>query len=341
MSILNSLSKPSHSDLFSHLYIEQSVLHEPLTKEIRAKFSKSKVIIIKHYKDVFNRPNQDFALQSRSKNLILARRTAPFLYEGSYYSDGFEYENFFYTPSILGCLYDCEYCYLSGMYNSANSVFFVNTADFFDALTPYLDKPTLIAISYDTDTLAIESITSHTKAWIEHAQMNPNLHLEIRTKSANFKAIRSLPCSDQIVLAWTLSPQKIIDLYEHKTPSLDSRLKSIKEAVEAGWKVRVCIDPVIYNEEFHELYLPLIDKLFSTIEPDKLFQLTLGSFRMSSTHLKRIKKLRRSDIAFYPYDVKEGIVSYGKKIEQEILHVMTQKALKYIPKTRIRTWQLQ
>lgn len=338
---MNVSSKPSHCDFFSHLYIEESVKDVPLTKEIIKKFSKSKIITIQHYKDIFNRPNQDFAVQSRSKNLILARREAPFLYKGSYYSDGFEYENFFYTPSILGCLYDCQYCYLSGMYNSANSVFFVNTEDFFNALTPHLEKPTLVAISYDTDTLAIESITSHTKEWIEHAQENPNLHLEVRTKSANFKAIRSLPPSDQVVLAWTLSPQKIIELYEHKTPSLDKRLNSIKEATDAGWKVRVCIDPVIYNEEFDELYPPLIDKLFSAIEPDKLFQLTLGSFRMSSAHLKRIKKLGRSDIAYYPYEVKEGIVSYGKTLEQHILHVMLDKATKYIPPERIRTWQLQ
>lgn len=338
---MNHLLKPSHCDFFSHLYIEESVKEEALTWKIMQKFSNSKIIFIKHYKDVFNRPNQDFGVQSKSKNLILARRETPFLYEGSYYSDGFEYEHFFYTPSILGCLYDCEYCYLSGMYNSANSVFFVNTQDFFDTVLPYLNKPTLIAISYDTDTLAIESLTSHTKEWIAFAQNHPNLHLEVRTKSANFKAIKSLQSNDNIVLAWTLSPQKIIDLYEHKTPSLEKRLSSIKEAIDAGWRVRVCIDPVIYNEEFNELYPPLIEKLFRTIDAEKLFQLTLGSFRMSSTHLKKIKKLRRSDIAFYPYEVKDNIVSYGKTIEQTILHVMIQCATKYIDKERIRTWQLQ
>ena len=130
-------------------------------------------------------------------------------------------------------------------------------------------------------------------------------------------------------------------MYEHKTPSLQKRLASIKEAIDAGWKVRVCIDPVIYNEDFNELYPPLIDQLFNTIDAAKLFQLTLGSFRMSSVHLKKIKKLRRSDIAYYPYEVKDNIVSYGKTIEQNILHVMTQHATKYIPKERIRTWQLQ
>ena len=317
------------------------MIDAPLTQKIIKKFSRSKVILIKHYKDLFNRPNQDFVMQSKSKNLILARREAPFLYEGSFYSDAFEYEHFFYTPSILGCLYDCEYCYLSGMYNSANSVFFVNTEDFFEALLPYLTKPTLVAISYDTDTLAIESLTSHTKEWIEFAQTQPNLHLEVRTKSANFKAIKSLSPNEKITLAWTLSPQKIIEMYEHQTPSLQKRLHSIKEAIDAGWRVRVCIDPVIYNEDFMSLYPPLIDTLFSVIDADKLFQLTLGSFRMSSTHLKRIKKHARSDIAFYPYEVNDGIVFYGETIQQHILHVMLTHATKYIPKERIRTWQLQ
>lgn len=338
---MSHLSKPSHCDFFSHLYIEESVREEALTCKIMRKFANAKIIFITHYKDVFNRPNQDFGVQSKSKNLILARREAPFLYEGSFYSDGFEYENFFYTPSILGCLYDCQYCYLSGMYNSANTVFFVNTQDFFDAVLPYLDKPTLVAISYDTDTLAIESLTSHTKEWIEFARQHPNLHLEVRTKSANFKALQHLHVSPHVVLAWTLSPQEIIDLYEHKTPSLQKRLASIKEAIDAGWKVRVCVDPIIYNEEFKTLYPPLIDEIFATIEADTLFQLTLGSFRMSSVHLKKIKKLRRSDLAYYPYEVKDNIVSYGQTIEQNILHVMLQKALKYIPKERIRTWQLQ
>jgi len=335
------LSQPSPCELFSHLYIESSVLTHPETERIIKRFERSRVIEINHYKDLFNRNNQDFAIQSRSKNLILARKEAPFLYEGSYYSDGFEFEHFFYTPSLLGCLYDCDYCYLQGMYNSANTVLFVNLEDFFDALTPYLDRPTLVAISYDTDTLAVEKLTGQSRRWIEHTAQTPNLHLEIRTKSANFRAIDDMAPNDRIVLAWTLSPQMIIERYEHFTPSLEARLRAIKAAVETGWQVRVCIDPVIFTDNFDALYPELIDTLFLHVKPESLYSLTLGSFRMSSQHLKKLKQLRRSDIAFYPYDVSEGIVTYPERIEQHILNVMMQKALQYMPKERIRTWQLQ
>ncbi len=338
---MNNSSTPFITDLFSHLYIERAVLEHPQTQHIMARFKRSHVIIIEHYKEVFNRNNQSFRIQSRSKNLILARKSAPFLYEGSFYSDGFEFENFFYTQSLLGCLYDCDYCYLQGLYSSAHTVLFVNIEDFFDALLPYLNRPTLAAISYDTDTLALEKLTGQSAAWIHFAHTQPNLNLEIRTKSANFKAIQTCTPSTQIVLAWTLSPQKIIDRYEHHTPSLEARLRAICSAIDHGWQVRICIDPMIYTEDFATLYPPLIDEIFLHVEPSRLYSLTLGSFRMSAQHLKKIKKMRHSDLAFYPYAVNEGIVAYPKALEQQMLDIMLEKACRYIDKGRIRTWQLQ
>lgn len=337
----NSLPKAKKSGFFSHLYVEDNLRDDTFVQTIISKFSRSKVIDITHYKDIFNRNNQSFRAQSNSKNLILAKKEAPFLYKGSYFSDGFEFENFFYTPSMLGCMYDCDYCYLQGMYNSANTVVFVNLEDFFDELLPYLNNPTLVAISYDTDTLAIEKIINHSARWIEFASYHDNLHLEIRTKSANFKAIAHLSPTPNLVLAWSISPQEIIDAYEHHTPTLNKRLASINEAIEARWQVRVCIDPVIYNENFETLYPSFIDTVFTTIDASKVYQLTLGSFRMSSVHLKRIKKMQSSDIAFYPYSVEENIASYPKDTEQYILKTLKEKALHYIDEKRIRIWQLQ
>lgn len=337
---MNALSPASPCELFSHLYIESSVLDHPETRRIRARFARSKVIEIPHYKDMFNRPNQSFHAQSRSKNLILARRNPPFFYEGSFYSDGFAFEQFFYTPTMLGCLYDCDYCYLQGLYPSANTVLFVNLEEYFDALKPLLNAPTLLAISYDTDTLAVEKITGHAKAWIDFAHSEPNLHLEIRTKSANFSALSNTTPHEKVVLAWTLSPQTIIDRYEHRTPSLHARLQAAASAMAAGWRVRLCVDPVIHTDAFEQIYPALIETIFDTIDASALFSLTLGSFRMSSTHLKRLKKRQSSDIAFYPYQVKDQIATYDTATEHHILDTLLASATKYLPRKKIRTWEL-
>jgi spore photoproduct lyase len=59
---------------FSHIYIEESAKNYPLSKLAIKKFSKSTIIEINHYKDVFNRPNQDFQIQKSSMKLILAKK---------------------------------------------------------------------------------------------------------------------------------------------------------------------------------------------------------------------------------------------------------------------------
>ncbi len=314
-------------------------MQHPRTIQICNRLKSSVVVEIEHYKDLFNRPNQDFFMQSYSKKLILAKKETPFLYRGSQYSDSFGFEQFFYAPSILGCMYECSYCYLQGLYRSSNSVIFVNIEDFLDASRAYLDKPTLIAVSYDTDTLAIESIAAHTRAWIELASQEPNLHLEIRTKSANFRAILDLKPNQNTVLAWTLSPSKIIDKYESHTPQLLKRILAIELAISAGWQVRVCIDPVIYTPDFRSDYENLLEILFAKIDANSLHSLTIGSFRVSSAHLRTMKRVRSSELAFYPYSVKDQIATYPPQIERDILHTLTEIATRYMGREKIHTWQ--
>lgn len=325
--------------LFSHLYIEKAVLDHPQTRRIIEKFDRSNIIVIGHYKEVFNRPSQSFAAQSGAKKLILARREGKFLHEGSRYSDGFGHRRFFYASSLMGCLYDCDYCYLQGLYPSANTVLFVNLEEAFEQLFPHLSEETLVATSYDTDTLAVEALSGQTSQWLNFASAQPNLHLEIRTKSANFRAIDDHLPNPRVTLAWTLSPQEIVDRYEHGTPSLPHRLKAANEAIRAGWKVRLCIDPVIYTDGFEMLYPALIETVFQTVDAEKIEHLTLGSFRMSQNHLRALKKLGRSDVAFYPYDVRSDTATYPEAIERHILETLRPEALRYLPETKLRTWE--
>lgn len=338
---MNASSPPSPPKLFSHLYVEKKAADHPITRRIMEKFDRSRIVWIDHYKEVFNRSGQDFAAQSSAKKLILARREGKFLHCGSPYSDGFGHERFFYASTLMGCLYDCDYCYLQGLYPSANTVLFVNLEEAFAELLPHLDEPTLVATSYDTDTLAIESLTGQTREWMAFAAEHENLHLEIRTKSANFKPLRGLVPNGRCVLAWTLSPQSIIDRYEHATPSLDARLNAAREAMDAGWKVRLCIDPILHTDDFARLYTDLIDTVFATLDPRTIEHLTLGSFRMAQNHLRALKKLRRSDVAFYPYEVRDDMATYPEAVETEILETVMRRARTYLDEERIRTWQRQ
>lgn len=337
---MNNSRKNLYNPIFSHIYIEKEAYAHPNTKKILDNFKSSDIIEINHYKEIFNRSRQNFVMQKNSPSLILAVKKTGFLYEGAPVCQSFGNAHFYYTSCVMNCFYDCEYCYLQGMYPSANIVVFVNIEDIFEEIKNILLKhPVYLCVSYDTDLLALESILHYSSKWLEFCRDNPLLTVEIRTKSANLKFIEEhLPC-ENFILAWTLSPAAIINSYEHHTPGLHSRLVCIKKAMEKGFLVRLCFDPLIYENTWKEIYQDFIPEIFQNITIDKVKDVSLGVFRISKDYLKNMRKQRKDSlITLYPYEAENGVYHYGS-LSQDMIDYVKELLLKWIPVEKIFIWK--
>ena len=321
----NSVSTPLNRSLvnrkFSHIYIEEQAQEFASTQRIRVKFPDARIVVIRDYKAVFNRHNQRFQTQKASMKLILAVKKHSFIYSRSPYAPNFGEPHFYYNAMILNCIYNCDYCYLQGMYTSGNVVVFVNQDAFFNAATDVLKEKGSIylCISYDTDLLAFENIIPNCRHWINWAEKHEKTLIEIRTKSANFNAIADIPTPQHTILAWTLSPESVIQDYEKKTPPLSARLVSIKNAVTAGWKVRLCFDPVLRTKDWKSIYQDLIDEVLWVIPGKRIFDFSIGVFRMNSSYLDRIREDRSdSSVLYYPFTKHNQITTYSETETLEI-----------------------
>ena len=141
-----------------------------------------------HYKDVFCRSRQDYVRQHAAQNLILAAKHGELLYPGAPVCQNFGNEHFYYTSCVMNCVFDCEYCYLKGMYPSANLVVFVNLEDIFCG-SGKRDLPrtrSTCACPTTRILLALEHLTGYAARWIEFVRrMNTGgqrLRIELRTK---------------------------------------------------------------------------------------------------------------------------------------------------------------
>lgn len=324
---------------FSHLYIEKRVMQDARVNAIKSRFSSSRIVELHHYKDLFNRNAQNFHAQKRAPNLILAEAREPFFYEGSIYSDDFEYEAFWYVPSVLGCVYDCDYCYLQGMLKTGNSVLFVNIDAMIEKVLSSLRTKTLVAISYDTDLLAIESLTGHVSAWLAALKRSSLLHIEVRTKSANIKTLLQANASKQVLVSISLSAEPVIAMYEKGTTPLAKRLESAQRLIEAGYRVRLCIDPIIEIAAFKEHYASLVKQIGEHVDCDKLEGVSIGMFRMSATYAQAMKKEARSDLMLYPFDVRDKMARYPQFLEQMRLEFVVGELMKYMAPEKIREWK--
>lgn len=330
---------------FSHIYIEERAAGYPLTADLVARFSKAATIPIANYKEVFNRPRQSWELQKNSLKLILAVREDNFLYPGSAFVPNFDHSRFFYTTPVLNCIYGCQYCYLQGMFPSANLVAFVNTDDLIKAAERELgdNAPAYLCISYDTDLLALEDLFGYCKSYIEYATRAPNVTIEIRTKSVNIKPLKVARPVSNVILAWTLSPDYVTDRYEHGTPKLKARLNAVSQALKLGWRVRLCIDPILRVSDWRAHYSELVEAIFSEVHGAALYDVSLGVFRIASGYLRAMRESGASNtLAHYPYAVSNQSASYSDEERLEMLEHLTIELSKYLPKEKICPvlWQL-
>ena len=330
--------KISLNNRFSHIYVEKKILDNKNTLEILSKFRDAKIIEIDNYKEVFSSNNQDFHLQKLGQNLILASNKPNMIYEGAVVCEDFENDNFYYTSSIINCVYDCEYCYLQGVYSSGNIVIFVDIEKVFEEVEELYNKlkSLYLCVSYDTDLLAIENICSFSEKWYHFIKDKKNLKIELRTKSANIDKFLNLDVLDNFIIAFTLSPEGIALKNEKYTASLKNRVKAIKELQNKGWKVRICIDPLIYTDDFEKNYSEMIEYLFSEIDKNKVIDVSIGVFRTSKEYLKKMRNQnKKSEILYYPFECIDGVYTYSDKLKSYMIDFIKEKFLKYINIERI------
>ena len=323
---------------FSHIYVEKGAETFADTQLVLGKFPKAKFIRIDDYRALFNRHGQRFQVQKTSMKLILAVKKDQFIYPGSPYAPNFGASNFYYNAVMLNCVYNCDYCYLQGMYSSGNIVLFVNQDAFLDAATQVLNEKGSIylCISYDTDLLAFENIIPNCRRWITWAEHHPQALIEIRTKSANFRAIADLPPPDHTILAWTLSPSAVVRGNEKKTPPLSARLAAINEALGNGWKVRLCFDPLLRIKDWKTIYQRMFDEIFATIPGDQIFDFSLGVFRMNSEYLDRIRKERKdTPLLYYPFSKENRIYTYHEDERREMIGFVKTRIEAHVPNANI------
>ena len=323
---------------FSHIYYEKDVLMQPAAQSVIKKFPSARLIEIENYKDIFNRRRQDWRLQKESPKIILAQKKSEFYYQGSNLTPDFNLENYFYNTLIMNCIYDCHYCYLQGMYPSANIVIFTNINDYFKETSKLLSEKgnIYLSISYDTDLLAFENIVPYCADWIDFTSRNKNLTVELRTKSTNYKAIARKSPQPNFILAWTVSPDVISKKYETSTPSLKARLEAANLALNDGWKVRLCIDPILTISNWQEIYSGLVSQIKENIEISNLHDLCLGTFRMNKKYYENLREMRTdSDIIHSNFETVSKQIYYPEKLRNSAIRHLKETLGEFIAEDKI------
>ncbi|MEI8350453.1 MAG: spore photoproduct lyase family protein [Candidatus Omnitrophota bacterium] len=192
----------------------------------------------------------------------------------------------------FGCPFDCSYCFLQQYANFPGIVLPANLEDFFekfDVLYKKLKKPIRIGTGEFCDSLALDHITEYSKQLIPYFQ-NKKVLFELKTKSDNITNLLELKPSPNIVISWSLNPEKIIAKEEIAVATLTQRLQAAAAIQQHGYAIAFHFDPIIHSYDWQALYRSTVKQLYTAVKPN-LRWISLGTLR-SHRELKNIAEQR-------------------------------------------------
>ena len=130
------------------------------------------------------------------------------------------------------------------------------------------------------------------EALFEFASDNPNVILELKSKSKNIKYLLENDVPKNILCTWSLNPTTIIENEEHLSASLDERIGSARALADKGVLVGFHFHPIVVYENYLHEYKEIANRLTKTFEPSEVVLVSMGTL----TFIKPvIKKLRERD----------------------------------------------
>ncbi len=317
------------------IYIEKEVHEHPRTLAILERYPQAQRVECERYSEIFNRKAQNFRLQKKQPALILARKhEGHVLPTPKQYGIGADYN--YYFSHMLNCLYDCRYCFLQGMFQSAHYVLFVNYEDFIENIEQTIAKHNNEAVhffsGYDCDSLAMDPLTNFVDEFLPVFEHSPNALIELRTKSTQIRTLLKREAIENCVVAFSFTPAEIAMALEHKVPAVNKRLQSILELQQAGWAVGLRFDPLIYTDNFKQQYNELFSMIFDQLDLSLLHSVSLGSFRLPKSYFKKLEKLYPDDVLLAsPQAEESGNVGYPEKLRLDMLDYCKQIITHHVP----------
>lgn len=224
-----------------------------------------------------------------------------------------------------GCPYDCAWCYLKGTFrfrpNGTSPVvkpyekIELHTQKFLEEVR----TPEILNTGEIADSLMHENVGLPFSKFIITIFETQEFHKVLfLTKSSNVKNLLEIEPHNQVIISFSLNAVPVAQRWE-KAPSVLKRIEAAKKVFEAGYEVRIRIDPVVPIENWQEHYLELVDIIFQNFMPERI---TLGSLRglqstvNGCTDKSWVKYLKESSNWGKKIDFKTRYIMYSTIIQQ-------------------------
>ena len=322
------------------IYFEKEIENYPLGKELIDKYKDIPKIEIENHnaiEEMRKKENKEFGNMKR--NLIIGVRKTHKFVENHKVSD------YLVPYTSSGCTASCLYCYLVCNYNKCAYLrLFVNREQMLEKIVKTSlksEKELTFEIGSNSDLILENTITNNLVWTIENFKNTEKGKITFPTKFDMVEPILPLEHKGKIIVRMSVNPEEIINRVEFGTSRLQGRIEAINKLKEAGYQIGILIAPVIFVENWKELYLQLIQRLESElsfkVKKDVFFEIIFMTY--SYVHIKINEEAFPNAIDLYDKDKMtgrgRGKYWYKNEIRQEGEKFFREKMKQYFPNNEI------
>jgi len=179
------------------------------------------------------------------------------------------------------CPFLCDWCFLKLTYRAAFPFMTVYVG--YQIIEKQLEKrlnqttdPVIFNSGELGDSLAFEHLTGAAQHFIPWFAESDNGYLFMLTKSTSVDQILDLDHKGRTIIAWSINNEKISRKFEIGAPTFSQRLAAAEKVQNAGYPLRIRLDPIVPFEGYQPEYSKTIKHIFEKVSPERI---TLGTLR--------------------------------------------------------------
>ena len=322
------------------IYYEKNIEDYELGRVLLEKYKDIPKMTIENHNNIEEmrkKSNSEFA--DMKKNLIIGiRKTHKF-------TENHKTSDFLVPYTSSGCTAMCMYCYLVCNYNKCAYLrLFVNREQMLEKIIKVAQKSErelTFEIGSNSDLILENMITGNLIWTIENFANTKKGFLTLPTKFDMVDSILPLDHKGKIIIRMSVNPSEIINKVEFGTSRLNGRIEAINKLAEAGYKIGILIAPVIFVENWQELYSNLIKelsvKLSDKVKRQAFFEIIFMTY--SYVHTKINEEAFPNAINLYDKEIMtgrgNGKYAYRINIRKEAETFLRDKMKKYFPNNKI------
>jgi len=156
-------------------------------------------------------------------------------------------------------------------------------------------------------------------AQTDFARQNPNVIMELKTKSDNVQWLVENDLPTNLVVSWSLNPEAIIAHEELGTATLDRRLRAARALANKGCLVGFHFHPMVFYRDAAVAYSALADQVMALFSADEISFISFGALTFIRSALEAMRKARPdSPLLRSPLCDAAGKLSYPPDVKRQL-----------------------